>query len=186
MRTRTPLAVILGLVLVATVQAPAIAKPVESETYEYHDTFNFRDCGLRLHGDDMGGGKLAVRAVKGTDEAFLGRNNYWYRFVMTNRDNGKWMVLRGNGTFHEMAATQIEGDIWEFTAKEAGQPFVAEDMTGAVLLRDRGMLEERAIFDLLGDGEPGGELLEQEFIHVAGPHPSFDVDFCDLVQDVIG
>ena len=187
MRTRmVPLAVILGFALVAAVQAPATAKPFETGTYEYHETFNFRDCGLRLHGDDMGGGKFAIRAVKGTDEAFLGRENFWYRFVVTNRDNGEWMVLRGNAMFHELSATHIEGDIWEFKAREAGQPFIAEDMTGTVILRDRGMIEYRAVFDLLGDGEPGGEILEEEMLHVAGPHPSLDVRFCDLLRDTIG
>jgi hypothetical protein len=45
---------------------------------------------------------------------------------------------------------------------------VVEDSDGNVVLRDRGRLTFRALFDTLGDGEPGGELLEQELTSQPG------------------
>ena len=181
------LAVILGLALVAVVQAPAVAKPYESGTYEYHDTFSFRDCGLRLHGDDSGYGRFAIREIRGSEgEAYLAHDNYWYTLVVTNKDNGKWMVVRGHALFREMTGTQIDGDIWEFTARESGQPTIVEDMTGAVVMRDRGMIEFRGVFDVLGDGQPSGELIEEEILHIAGPHPLFEGGLCGIVNELIG
>ncbi len=188
MRIRiVPLAVIIGFAIAAFIQTPAMAKPYSMEKYEYHDTFSFRDCGLRLHGDDSGYGRLAIREIRGSEgQAYLAHDNYHYRFVITNKDNGKWMVLRGHALFREMSGTQIEGDIWEFIARESGQPAIVEDMTGAVVMRDRGMVEYRGVFDVLGDGQPSGELIEEEILHIAGPHPVFEGDFCNTVNQLIG
>ena len=94
-------------------------------------------------------------------QAWLGHDNYWFRFTLTNRDNGEFVVISGRGIFKEMTGTQVEGNIWEFTAIEAGQPFVVRDSSGNVLLRDRGLLRYRALYDVLGDGEVGGELIDQ-------------------------
>jgi hypothetical protein len=62
-------------------------------------------------------------------------------------------------------------------------------MTGAVLLRDRGVIRTTILFDTLGDDTPGGVTLEELDVSVAGPHPGFFMDddaFCGLVQDLIG
>jgi hypothetical protein len=54
------------------------------------------------------------------------------------------------------------------------------------VLRDRGRLTFRAVFDTLGDGEPGGELIEQELTSISGPHPGFFADFCEIATELIG
>ena len=54
------------------------------------------------------------------------------------------------------------------------------------MLRDRGRITFRALFDTLGDGQPGGVLIEDEITGVSGPHPSLEADFCEIVTGVIG
>ena len=190
MRIRiAPLSVALGLAMLALPAAAANAKPYDSGTYEYQFQGNFHDCGLRLHAEETGHGRYADRTVRGSDgQAFLNHNNYWFHQVITNRDNGKWLVASGHGLFKELAATHISGDIWEFTAHETGQPFALFDSDGKLVLRDRGLIAYRAQFDTLGDGKPGGEPVGDGAVTmIAGPHPSLDHRaFCTAVLSVIG
>jgi hypothetical protein len=85
-----------------------------------------------------------------------------------------------------LKARHVAGDIWEFTAHEVGSPFVVEDSAGKVVLRDRGRITLRAIFDTLGDSQPGGILLHEEITGVHGPHPGLDTDFCTIATQLIG
>ena len=70
--------------------------------------------------------------------------------------------MSGHALFWEVTARHVARDIWEFTAHETGQPFVVEDSEGNLVLRDRGRVTFRALFDTEGDGQPGGILLEDE------------------------
>ena len=164
----------------------ATAKPVVMEHYSVTDAFSYSDCGFPVDVEVEGSGLLTIRTVKGSDQAFLGFDNYEFREVHTNAATGEWFVIRGNGLFRDTSATLIEGNIYEFTIKESGQPFVVEDSSGNVVMRDRGLLQFRAVFDTLGDGEPGGDLLEFELVSIHGPHPGQDADFCELATDLIG
>jgi hypothetical protein len=97
-------------------------------------------------------------------------------------------VQRGKGLFHDTKATQTSGTIYEFVAIEAGQPFVIADSTGKVVVRDRGVIRTRYLFDTLGDGTPGGVFLEAIDISVHGPHPGFaeDFPFCEIAAELTG
>ena len=85
-------------------------------------------------------------------------------------------------------ATPLGGTIFEFEAVEAGQPFVIEDAEGNVVVRDRGALRHRIVFDTLGDDEPGGVLIEELESSVHGPHPGFadDFPFCEIAAELTG
>ena len=85
-------------------------------------------------------------------------------------------------------ATPLGGTIFEFEAVEAGQPFVIEDAEGNVVVRDRGALRHRIVFDTLGDDEPGGVVLEEFDSAVHGPHPGFadDFPFCEIAAELTG
>ena len=182
------LALVPAIALVVAVPATAQAKPVVHEHYAGTESGTFEECGLTINFEDTFSGLFIVREIKGSGgQAFLGQDNYEFRSVLTNADNGQWMVFRGNLMFKEMSGTHVVGDIWEFTAKEVGQPLVVEDSTGRVVLRDRGRITYRALFDTLGDGEPGGvQLGEAEITGVHGAHPSLDTDFCTVVTELIG
>ena len=177
----------LALIVPLSVPAASAAPPEENTKYSYDDTFRDRFCGLRLLVHEVGGGHFMLFPIEESDgQAWLGHDNYWFRTVFTNRDNGESVVISGRGIFKELTGTQVDGDIWEFTAIEAGQPFVLRDSSGEVILRDRGLLRFRAIYDVLGDGQPGGELIEHEVTQSAGPHPGFDGSTCDLLTSLIG
>jgi hypothetical protein len=181
-----------GMVLaVAAVAVPGTAAhaapPVEHEHYEWSETATFEECGLTLESSASGSGHFMVTEVAGSDgQAYLAHDNYTFRDVLTNTENGEWFVIRGRGLFKEMTGVHVKDDIWEFTAQDVGQPFVIEDSDGKVVLRDRGRLTYRQLFDTLGDGQPGGLILEDELTGVSGPHPSFTADFCEVILDLLG
>jgi hypothetical protein len=175
------------VVLALGVVVPAEATVIGQQHYSHTDTFSFDDCGFTIDGVDTAEGVMHWRVAKG-GEAFLVSDNYSYRDVLTNRTTGKWFVIRGNGLFHETAATHVSGNVYEFDAIESGQPFVMEDSAGNVVARDRGVIRQSYTFDTLGDGTPGGIELEETGLSVHGPHPGFsdDFPFCELAADLTG
>jgi hypothetical protein len=186
MRVRWLAVALVTAFLCAVPAAAQAARPLDHVHYEFAASFTEEDCGLTIDFDFSISGLATLREVKGSEgQAYLGTDNFRFRQVMTNTDTGAWMVVRGNGMSKELRATQIEGDIWEFTAMDVGQ-FVIENSDGEVVLKDRGQISYRFVFDTLGDGQPGGDVLEEEITGVHGPHPSLDVDFCTVVNDLIG
>jgi hypothetical protein len=189
MHTTTKLlgGMIIGVAAVAVAGTAYAAPPSENVHYEWSESGTFEECGLSLEGVSSGSGHLLVREVRGSDgQAYLGLDNYTFRDVITNTENGEWLVIHGRGTAKEMTAVHVEGDIWEFTTQETGQPLVIEDSSGTVVLRDRGRQTFRVLFDTLGDGASGGVTLEEELTGVSGMFPSFDTSFCEVVTDLIG
>ena len=123
-----------------------------------------------------------------TGQAFLEKNNNFFRDVLTNPDTGKWFVVTGHALFHDIKATQVDGNIYEFKAVEAGQPFTIEDSNGKVIVRDRGVIRHTYLWDTFGDSTPGGEFIEETQTTIHGPHPSFDEDFpfCEIAAKLTG
>ena len=185
---RRGLGAIVGLVVAAllALAAPASGTVVDSGHYSGTDTFSFDDCGFTIDGETTFSGHFRLRADNG-GQAFYVKDTFSFREVLTNRDTGEWFVIRGHGVFNEVKATLVSGTVYEFRAVEAGQPFVIEDSSGNVVVRDRGVIRRTALFDTLGDGQPGGILLEED-ASVHGPHPGFDPDFpfCELAAELTG
>jgi len=181
------LAALAALAVLAFAASPAAGTVVESAFYSGTDSASFDDCGFTLDVESEFNGHFVLRADKG-GQAFYGKDKFWYRDVLTNADTGRWFVIRGNGLFSEIKATLVSGNIYEFIAIEAGQPFVVEDSAGNVVLRDRGVIRHTALFDTLGDGMPGAIFIEETHTSVHGPHPGFgeDFDFCGLAAELTG
>jgi hypothetical protein len=177
----------LAVALLVIGASPAAATVVESGFYSDTDSFSFDDCGFTLDVESEFSGHFVVRADKG-GQAFYGKDNFSYRDVYTNPETGGWFVVRGNALFSEIKATQVSGNIYEFVAIEAGQPFVIEDSAGNVIVRDRGVIRHTALLDTLGDGEPGAEFIEETHTSVRGPHPGFaeDFPFCEIAAELTG
>jgi hypothetical protein len=165
----------------------AAATVIAQQHYSGTDSSSFDDCGFTIDVQSTFEGVLHFRVVKG-GEAFLAHDNYSFRDVLTNRATGKWFVIRGNAMYHEIKGTLVSGTIYEFVALESGQPFVIEDSAGHVVVRDRGVIRHTILFDTLGDGVPGGELIEETHTVVHGPHPGFadDFPFCDIAAELTG
>ena len=190
---RTKTFSVAGLTALATIAVlalgagPAAGTVVESGFYSGTDSFSFDDCGFTIEGETEFYGHFRIRADKG-GQAFYGMDKFWYRDVLTNADTGEWFVIRGNGLFSEIKAANVGGNVYEFVAIEAGQPFVVEDSSGRVIVRDRGVIRHTVLFDTLGDGAPGGILLEETHTSVHGPHPGFaeDFPFCEIAAELTG
>lgn len=166
---------------------PAAATVIEQQHYSGTDSGSFDDCGFTLNNQVEFHGHYLLRVDK-TGQAFLEHNKFWFREVITNPETGKWFVIRGNGLFHEIKATQVSGTIYEFVAVEAGQPFILEDSAGNIIVRDRGVIRHTYLFDTLGDSLPGGQFLEETDTVVHGPHPGFadDFPFCEIAAQLTG
>jgi hypothetical protein len=184
-------AVCLPLVLMTVVMAwalPAQAEVIDQQHYAFSFSEDFELCGIPVHEEAEVSGTVHLRVGKGDlDSAFFTHDNYESTSTITNPANGKFLVIERNALFHETVGTRVEGTIFQFTSVEAGQPFVLRDMSGGIVLRDRGVIRSTILFDTLGDETPGGEFLALLDEHVAGPHPGRDdAAFCAIVQDLIG
>jgi hypothetical protein len=166
--------------------APAGASVVEREHYSFTEEFSDAPCGYPLDVVFTVEGKLVIRSEDG--EAFRVKDTYSFRSVFTNPENGRWFVIRGHATIHDVKSTHVEGTIYEFVVNEAGQPLVLEDSEGNVIARDRGNVRHTVLFDTLGDGEPGGEILDEADPDLRGQFPTFDEDFsfCESVDELVG
>jgi hypothetical protein len=181
------LAAMAAIALLTFGAGPAGATVVDKGFYSGTDSFSFDDCGFPLDVESEFSGHFVLRADKG-GEAFYIKDNFSFRDVVTNPDTGGWFVVRGNGLFSEVKATEVRENIYEFVSIEAGQPFVIEDSAGNVIVRDRGVIRRTALFDTLGDGEPGAEFIEETDVSVRGPHPGFaeDFPFCEIAAELTG
>ncbi|MFI7067360.1 hypothetical protein ACIBL3_40650 [Kribbella sp. NPDC050124] len=173
------IAVLIGLLTAGVAQA---APPYTHERYSGSDSFDDTICGLAAHFDVEFSGVVTIRTVKGSDgQAFLAHDNYLTVETVTNPANGQQIVIRANGVFLEQHATHVSGNIWRFEARDAGT-FTITDPAGHRLLRDRGVVVLGAVFDTLGDSQPGGVLVVEDPPVFHGPH-SDDATFCGVVLD---
>ena len=177
-----------GLASSMALGGSAESAPLGHEHYGFVETGTTDGCGVLVDYEWTGSGNTFVREVNGSDgQAYLLHDNYTFRLVITNSTTGAWMVVRGNSLFAQIAGTHVDGNIWEFTQHEAGQPFVIEDSTGTVIARSRGLVTYRLLFDTLGDGQPGGEVLDVEVTGVHGVQQgTFDDNLCDYVVQLLG
>lgn len=181
------LTVVAALALMIVAAASAGATIVESDRYEFSFSDSYADCGFDVAVEAAVSGHFRIRAGKGgTDTAFFLRDNFSYGETHTNVVTGESLTIEGHGVFNEVRARHVEGNVFEFTSIEAGQPFVVSDSAGTVVLRDRGMVQSRVLFDTGGDDVPGGEVLDVQ-TELRGPHPAADLDFCnEIIGPLIG
>lgn len=161
------------------------AEVVERDRYSFTDSFTDEICGTGVDIESESSGVFMIRKDKQGSTAFLASNVFEFREVITNPENGESMVVRGRGNFREVKATHVEGDIYQFRAHLAGQPFVIESGAGDVVYRERGLLVFDVLFDTLGDDEPGGEELSFDLVQMRG-YPGYIDDLCPIVNELIG
>jgi hypothetical protein len=181
--------IVLGLITLSAVPAQATMY-LKVEPYAGTDTEDFSACGLDIHHIVTFSGTLSIRTGKGDlAGAFFAHDNYSYVETWTNVANDKFFTISGDGQNQDVQATRVDGSIFQFVTHNVGQPFVVRDMSGAVVLRDRGSISFTYLFDTGGDNVPGGTFLEDLSVRVSGPHPGFFLDeagFCALVVSMIG
>lgn len=147
-------------------------------------------AGIAVVHDIAFSGSFRVRVDNASGgQAFFQRLTADVTDVFTNSLNGKSMSIESHELDNEIAATQVSGNVYEFTTIEAGQPCVCRDSAGNIVLRDTGVIRHHVLFDTLGDGAPGGITLDDQIVAVGGPHPGLqqtDAEFCAVVTGLIG
>jgi hypothetical protein len=147
-------------------------------------------CGFSFVRDTDISGSYRIRAPQsGGGQAFLQRVNLRETDVFTNTANGKSFSFETSEVSNELSATHVDGNVYEFTTIEAGQPFTLRDSSGQAVYRDRGNIRRVITFDTLGDGQPGGNELSETVVRVSGPHPAFestDAEFCGVIAGLVG
>ena len=180
---------VLASLVAAAGAVPAQATVFEKGPFTFEES-NVEDlCGLTVRHDFAIDGHFRTRTGKGDlDQAFFGQSSARITDRFTNLANNAFFTHEARLTEMDVKATPLGDDIFEFKFREAGMS-VVRDMDGNVVLRDRGAIWMRVVFDTLGDSQPGGEIIDESVIRVSGPHPGFDQDeqaFCATVHDLIG
>lgn len=171
--------------------SPAQATMLGHEHFDFTES-NVPDnvCGISVLRTTKFSGSDAIRVGKNkSDQAFFQRVVLREVDFFVNPLNGRSFSISANSLFNEVKATRVSGDVFSFRSVEAGQPFVLRDSSGRVVQRDRGVVRRIQLFDTLGDGQPGGVVLDEQILNIAGPHPGLeqtDAQFCAIVTSLIG
>jgi hypothetical protein len=143
-------------------------------------------CGIEVQIEGKVSVHGRIRTGKGNlATAFFGQFNVDFSETWTAA-NGRFVTVTGNSVFNEVKAVPLGGNLFRFTAVEAGQPFRLYDSEGNLLLRDRGVIRHSAVFDTEGDASPGAVLIEEFEPSVRGPHPGFfDETLCPVLVPLL-
>ena len=148
--------------------------------------WSYDDCGPAIAVEGVFNGRVIIKQGTGPKAGtFPVLDRFSLVETHTNTLTGASFTVRVTSVFNEVQARRVEGDVFEFTAVETGQPMVVEDADGRVVLRDRGAVRYTFLFDTGGDDVPGGTYLT-DFLP-ADPHaprPSWTTDWCALALDL--
>jgi hypothetical protein len=187
---------------IAAVLAAAWAVPAQAEIYENireSGSFSdeFEECGKQLRADVTYSAKSITRSGK-HDLASASFGHWQVDGVetITNLANGRFYTIEHHSMAKDTKAVPQGGTLFIFDTIEVGQPFTVRDMSGEIVLRERGQLRWTYLFDTLGndgpDGTPvpGGDQVGPDLdVKVAGPHAAFDMteeEWCAFQDDLVG
>jgi hypothetical protein len=187
-RARRLLGVLLATAVGGLVMVP-VAQATIFERFRFvDDPYSFEEeiCGIEVEIEGTASGHGHVRTGKGKlATAFFGHLNFAFSETWTAA-NGKSVTVTGKATMQEVKAVPLGDNLFRFTAIEAGQPFRLYDSQGNLLLRDRGVIRSRVVFDTLGDATPGGVVVQELEPRVRGPHPGFfDETLCPVLVPLL-
>jgi hypothetical protein len=193
MRTRTRIGAAAAVALAAAATgwtSPATAEVIERERFDVSYSEEIELCGLTLQLDGRTRGSFSLRAGGGDDDTFFFEHTVErVADTITNPATGRFFTTTGRRVLQDVQATRVEGSIFRVTLVEAGQPLLLRDMSGDVVLRDRGVIRRTFLFDTGGDDVPGGDFVANLAVRVAGPHPDFfleDEARCAMVHELLG
>lgn len=151
---------------------------LERGTYDEPYTDTFRDCGTRIQVDGRAWGNFAIRDANRTTggQFFYAHDRYNLSETITDLGTGTQLTATAHGNFRELQPRVVseDGNVVEFITKNSGAWWTIRDADGNVVLRDRGTITERYVFDTLGDSQPGGDFLDYELVSLRGQFPSWE------------
>jgi hypothetical protein len=185
---RAILTAALACLLAAVPAAAQAQRPYAHDRFSGHFSDSGEECGIPVTYETDIRVHVMIKEARGSDgQAYLGSENVRARTVVTNPVNHRWFVVSRVGANKEVKATHVEGDLWAFRYQQTGVIFRVTDSQGKLVLMDRGRLVLLAVFDTLGDGQPGGIKLSEETVAMNGQFPLFDEDVaCEAINELIG
>ena len=188
-RRHVAMPAVLMTVVVTAAAAPAHATVFDKGHFTFEESTTEELCGIAVRHDFAISGHFRTRTGKrDLDQAFFGQSSAHITDTFTNLATKAFFTVEARLTEMDVKATPLGGNLFQFEFHEAGMG-VVRDMDGNVVLRDRGVIWMRQVFDTLGDSRPGGEIKDESVIRVSGPHPGFEQDdeaFSATVHDLIG
>lgn len=191
MRIPRTLATAAALAALAIAASPAQATISDREWFNDPIAYDY-DCGYPVSVTGTLKELFMLRLGKHDDRgafAILDRIRFSERH--TNTATGEWFTVEGTSTIHDVKMTRVEGNVFDFTSIEAGQPLVVKDSDGNVVSRDRGTIHLTYRVDVGDDDVFGGTWIEDVELWFAGPHPdgNSDIwarDYCGIADGLIG
>jgi hypothetical protein len=174
-------------------------QPPQRYAEEY--TFDPECPNVALVGTGEVSGVDWLTVVPGSDnQAFLLSDRFAYDETWTNTATGKSFRVTGRAFFREVSAELVPfddlppdipredlvGPVYRFTAIELGRPFTVRDAAGRVVAEERGLVVYEALFDTLGDSQPGATFLTGGPVRMVGEHPfvTGELDVCVLAEQL--
>lgn len=180
--TRRLLAALVAAAAATWCAAPAQARTVDHWQWSEDRAFTVDTCGFPTRVTDHFEGNGIARTTGGrTDGVATSQYTTRYVAVTTNPANGQWFTLTQSSVFQERGLTDLGGGFWGYSVNQAGQPFVVTDSTGRVVVRDRGLIQFDGVYDANSD-----QVTSFELSGIAGPHPGYTTDLCDITRLLIG
>jgi dienelactone hydrolase len=171
---------IAGSALMAATLATGSATATIVERQTFADSYSFTgwDCGYPMEVQGSFSDELQVRLDnKNADIAYF-TTRHSFKETWTAED-GRSFSLAGHNLWKDIRAKRVEGQRYDFTFHESGQPVTITDSSGKVVARDRGTASFFYTVDLAtGAGADTGS-------RVSGPHPTFDMDLCLIVASLV-
>jgi len=185
------LAALASAAALAVTAPPASAAPIDSGTFDFSESSTFDDCGYSIAAEEHRQGRYVTKdstpATGGQFFRVQQRTTYVGKF--TNVETGAYFTETWHTTFKELPATVVSDnnpDIVRYRTHETGVWDVIRDASGKVRYRSTGNLVFEYVFDTGGDSTPGGEFISAQFIRTSGHWDTFDADFCDIADELIG
>jgi hypothetical protein len=179
----------LAATLAITALAAASAPAAVYEKGRFSDepfSYGYDRCGFEVQVTGTASGGFRLREGKGPDDTlFFALDRIAYDEIHTNVETGAWFRMTGRFTSNETSATRVEGSVFEVRQIRAGAGRTILDAAGNVVSRDRGVVRSTFLFDTQGDDVPGGEMVRQLDLQLAGSHESFE-RFCEIATALIG
>jgi hypothetical protein len=177
-RLMSALAAAVLTVTALAVPTAAHAKPEAFDRYSGSESVDVDHCGFTMHVDVTYEGLFMMKSNK--DGPALWMDNYYALETVTA--NGRTLTIEHQGMLKDTSIEHIQGTIYQVEAMEAGQPTVARDEDGNVLLRDRGLLRFTFQWDTT-DPERIDIGSSFELLSEHGSHPAFFTDFCVFAEE---
>jgi hypothetical protein len=168
--------------------APALAKPLAHERWEWPVYDAWSDCGPAYVTEGTWVQDLLYKEARGDGPPLI-TWHYDSELVTRNPRNGKYVTESFKGIWKDLKGWPVEGTIYHFVAQQTGGSYTLVDSDGKQVLKDRGLL--RLEFDADVGPDPADPLdnsgiINDVLLALHGPHQSWDVDYCEILDDLIG